>query len=410
MARITLIGPNQLASNPRLVRNADALVAAGHDVTVVYPDHLARFRAHDAALIASARWRVRPVDFCTTPRARLHARYARVRRRAAAARGAQALSNFRLERAYGYFGPELAAAATATRPELLLAQQQMTVIPAARSAAAVGARFAVDIEDLIADCADEPVDLVQQIERRFFSGAAFLATMSEAAADRIAEIHSPARRPIVLHNCMSLAERVGLSPPEVRSATDPIRLYWFGQTIGAHACAEAILQALPHLGRSARLTMRGANPLPHYVAKLYELAASLGLRDALHIEPGAPPADMVRLAGKHDICFGTQPGRQLFHQLAIGNKVFTGMMAGCATALTDTLAHRKLVAARGGWAFMIGDNDPVLLASELNRLILDPARLAAQRRCAWDLAAATFNWESESLGLISAVSSALNVT
>ena len=347
------------------------------------------------------------MDFCLTPLARLRARFARLRRRLAAGRAGAGASDFWLERAYGYFGPELATAAAATRPDFILAQQQVTVVPAARAAQAAGAAFGVDIEDLVADCDDEPVELVRQVERDFYPRAAFLATMSEAAADRIAELHRPVRAPVVLHNCMALAERGALPPPEARPPEGTLRLYWFGQTIGPHACAEAILQALPQLGRPARLTLRGANPLPDYVAQLQALAARLGLRDALRIEPGAPPADMVRLAGEHDICFGTQPGAQLFHQLAIGNKVFTGMMAGCAVALTDTQAHRQLLAGAGGWAFMFGRNDPALLAEELRRLLADPRLLAARRQRAWDLAGATFNWENESGRLLAAVSAAL---
>jgi glycosyltransferase involved in cell wall biosynthesis len=404
MARVTLIGPNQLASNPRLVRNADALARAGHEVSVVYPDHLTRFRAHDAALIAGARWRARPVDFCATPVARLRALYARVRRRLAASICSGTPSVFLLERAYGYFGPELAAAALATRPDFVLAQQQVSVAAAARAAAAIGARFAVDVEDMVADCIDEPGALVREVERRFFPQAAFLATMSEAAADRIVELHRPTIRPVVLHNCMSLAERATLPAPEARPFADVLRLYWFGQTIGPHACAEAILRAVPQLSGPARLTLRGANPLSGYVAKLQELAASLGLRDVLRIEPGAPPADMVRLAGEHHVCFGTQPGHQLFHQLAIGNKVFTGVMAGCVVALTDTIAHRKLRAQHEGWSFTFGENDPTLLAGELNRLLASPERLASERKRAWDLGTTTFNWERESGELVAAVS------
>lgn len=109
MARIVILGPNQLGSNPRLVRNADCLAAAGHDVTVIYPDHLARFRGNDDALIATARWKTVALDFCRTPRGRLHARFARLRRRLA--EKLPLSSDFARNRAYGYFGPELARAA-----------------------------------------------------------------------------------------------------------------------------------------------------------------------------------------------------------------------------------------------------------------------------------------------------------
>ncbi len=409
MARLCLLGPNQLGSNPRLLRNADCLAATGHDVTVVYPDHLPRFRGHDAAVIAAARWRAVPLDFCTTPLARLRWQFIRLRHRAWS-RSARAPSTARgLERAYGYFGPELAAAAIRTRPQLVLAQQQMTLPAAARAAAAVpGARYAVDIEDLVAESSSEPVALVRAIEERHVRSAAFVATMSEAAADRLRETYQLPHLPLVLHNCPSLGERAGLPPPSQRPAGGIASLYWFGQTVGPHACAEVMLEAMAQVRHPTRLVLRGNNPLPDYLARLRALAAQLGLRDAITIEPSAPPTAMVRLAGEHTFCFGTQPGTQLFHQLAIGNKVFTGLAAGCAVALTDTVAHRRLLAAYPDCAFTFGANSPAELAAHLNRLLDAPAELAALRQRAWDLAGSTLHWDHESRRLTAAVAASLS--
>lgn len=401
MARIVILGPNQLGSNPRLVRNADCLASAGHDVTVIYPDHLARFRGNDDAIIAAARWKAVALDLCRTPRGRLHARYARLRRRLAEKFSLS--SDFARNRAYGYFGPELARAARAIPADLYFAQQQMVVLPAVAAAQAHRARFAVDVEDLVSDCTDEPTALVRAIEDRHFPDAAFLATMSEAAADRLAELHRLQRAPVVLHNCMSRAERAALPPPSARPAHVPLALYWFGQTVGPHACAEVILRAIATLPFPARLTLRGANPRPEYLAQLHALAAELRIPDALALAPGAAPRDMVPLAGEHDLCFGTQPGTQLFHQLAVGNKVFTGMMAGCAVALTDTTAHRRLLAAHEGWAFRFSNDDPLSLADQLTQLAGTPTRLAAMRERAWSLASDTFNWETESARLVAVV-------
>lgn len=406
MARIVILGPNQLGSNPRLVRNADCLAAAGHDVTVIYPDHLARFRGNDDALIATARWKTVALDFCRTPRGRLHARFARLRRRLA--EKLPLSSDFARNRAYGYFGPELARAARAVPADLYLAQQQMVVLSAVAAAHAHRARFAVDVEDLVSDCTDEPTALVRAIEDRHFPHAAFLTTMSDAAADRLAELHRLPRPPVVLHNCMTRAERGSLPPPAARPAHAPLALYWFGQTVGPHACAEVILRAVATLPFPARLTLRGANPRPDYLAQLHALAAELRIPDALALAPGAPPHDMVPLAGEHDICFGTQPGTQLFHQLAVGNKVFTGMMAGCALALTDTAAHRRLLAAHDGWAFTFSNDDPLSLADQLTQLAGTPARLAALRDRAWSLATEVYNWETESSRLVAAVRATLS--
>ena len=408
MARICILGPNQLGSNPRLLRNADCLAAAGHDVVVIYPDHLARYRRHDAAVIAAARWRAIPLDFCTTPLARLRWQGVRFRHRLWSKPTHAAPSARRLERAYGYFGPELAAAARRTGATLFIAQQQMTAAAAAHAARANEARFAIDVEDLVAESSSEPVALIRAIEERYFPGASFLTTMSAAAAEKLREQFQLNRLPLVLHNCPALAERGPLAPPASRPTPPVTSLYWFGQTVGPHACAEAAIEALSLVRHPARLVLRGNNPLPDYVAHLHSLATRLGLRDAVVAEPSGAPTDMVRLAGEHVFCLGTQPSAQLFHQLAIGNKVFTGMMAGCAVGLTDTIAHRRLLAENPGWAFLFGANSPRELAANINSLLDAPARLAAMRQRAWDLAGSEFNWENESRRLVSAVSATLS--
>lgn len=407
MARICIIGPNQLGSSPRLVRNADCLAAAGHDVTVIYPDHLPRFRTHDASLIAAARWRAQPLDFHSTPLARLRWQFARLRHRLLAKATATPPTAARLLRSYGYFGPELLAAARRNRADLYLAQQQMVLTAAAEAARATGARYAVDVEDIVSENTEEPVAQVRAVEARYFPDAAFLCTMSEAAAGFLQRTATLVDSPLALHNAPSLAERAGLVPPDQRSPEPVTSIYWFGQTVGPHACAELVIQALPLLRHPARLVLRG-HAQPAYAQRLHHLAAAVGHPDALTIEPPAPPLEMVRLAAAHVFCLGTQPGTQLFHQLAVGNKVCTGMMAGCAVGLTDTIAHRTLLAAHPGWAFTFASDNPAALAAQLNHLLDEPARLAAMRRTAWELASTTFNWEAESQGLVQAVTTALN--
>jgi glycosyltransferase involved in cell wall biosynthesis len=408
MARICFLCPGQLGRNPRLIRNADCLAAAGHDVTVVYPDFQPDFRQYDADIVARARWQAVALDFCTKPAARLRWQCVRLRHRLAEGLVRRSDRLFWLERAYGYFGPELAAAATKTRASLFYAQQQATLAAAARAAQACGGAYAADIEDLLAEYAINPVASIRRVERQFFAPAAFLCTMSDAAADFLCDTHRLARRPLVLHNCPSLAERAALTPPELRPPGGTVSLYWFGQTVGPHSCAESIVRALPLLRRPCRLVLRGIAHRHAYLDRLREIAASLGLGQSLIVQGAAAPAEMVALAGQHSFCLGTQPSRQLFHQMAIGNKVFVGMMSGAVGALTDTIAHRRLLAEHSGWAFLFGENSPERLAAEINRLLDDSRLFAAMRRRAWDLAGTVFNWEHQSIALVEAVDRSLH--
>ncbi len=401
MARICLISPAQLATNPRLLRNADGLAAAGHAVTVIYAHHQPRFAPYDAAIRAHARWQARALDFCGTSRGRFRWQVARFRSHVFRRAFARRLDERSLLRNLGYFGPELYHAARSVPADLYIAQQQQTVVPAALAARRVGASYAVDVEDLLTENPSEQVTQIRAIETRYFAAAAFLSTMSDAAADYLLQQYPTISRPLVLHNCPSLAER-DLPPPSARPAAAIPTLYWFGQTVGPHSCAEMVLRALARLKQPAWLVLRG-RALPDYVARLHRMAGELGIPDALVIAPPAAPDAMVPLAGEHPVCLGTQPGAQLFHQLAIGNKVCTGILAGAALGLSDTIAHRRLVSNHPGFAFLFRDEDDSALASQLQRLFDDPNRLTQMRETSWRLGESDFNWEVQSRSLVDRV-------
>ncbi|MEY2881702.1 MAG: hypothetical protein RLZZ15_4082 [Verrucomicrobiota bacterium] len=403
MAHLCLISPGQISRNPRGVRNADSLAAAGHVVTVVYADYLPAYRAFDASILATARWRAVGLDFGLTAEGRRRWQFVRLRHYFARNLMTATAGRLALGPGYGYFGPELAAAARDTGADFFLAQEQKSSL-----AAASAGRFGIDVEDLHADCDDGPRHAIATLERRQFPRAQFLATMSAAAAARIAEVHPRARPPVVLHNCPSLAERGSLAPPAARGG--PLRLYWFGQTVGPHSCADTVLRAIALLPRgSVRLTLRGSDTA-RYNQVLLRLAADLGIADFLRIEPPAPPAQMVALAAEHDVLLGTQPSPQLFHQCAVGNKVFTGLMAGCASLLSDTIAHRQLAAAHPGDFLLYPTHDAPALARELAQLSAAPDRLLALRARSWALAAHPFNWETQSRALVEAVEESLHTT
>ena len=70
MARICLVTTSQPSANPRLVKEADALVAAGHDVHVVGAHWVDWATEADAALIAARGWSFSFVDWRKTGPAR----------------------------------------------------------------------------------------------------------------------------------------------------------------------------------------------------------------------------------------------------------------------------------------------------------------------------------------------------
>jgi glycosyltransferase involved in cell wall biosynthesis len=388
--------------NPRLVRSASCLAREGHVVFTVYPNIEPGCVEVDVELAAKGGWTLRPIDLMGDFRARLRWQKVRWRRRLARELTRVALAERFVARAINYITPEMVRAARATNADLFIAQQHATVPAAARAAEPLGKPFAIDVEDLLSDIDADLQRAMRYVEKRHFPQAAFFYSMSEAAIDRIRKLSGSSSPGFVLHNTPSLAERGDLVPPSGRAATEPPTIYWFGQTLGPHSCADTMLEAIAKLARPVHLALRG-NPIPTYVESLRFHAARLGISDRLHILPTAHPNDMVSLCAGHAFCLGSQPTSQLFHQLAIGNKVFTGMMAGSALILTNTIAHRRLVGDANGCAILYDEENPAGLSDALGALEERPDLLLSLRERSWDLAGNRYNWETESLKLIAAV-------
>src|SRR4051794_4184665 len=62
--RICIVTPAALGSNPRVIKEAEALQEYGNEVTVVSTRTLADVDQRDEAVLASASWRAHRLDFC----------------------------------------------------------------------------------------------------------------------------------------------------------------------------------------------------------------------------------------------------------------------------------------------------------------------------------------------------------
>lgn len=402
MKRICLISHGQPSADPRMVRSADALAAAGFQVSVMTPRFNAKWAPADRRLVERARWRYRFVDFLEGKGARLRWQWVRLRVHGARFLSQGILSEAILSRACNYANPELAALAAGERADLYIAHQHHALPAAACAARRTGARLAFDAEDLLADCSSEPRWIHRRLEELYLKRCAYVSTMSPSAARWLQDRHRLARPPIVLRNVPPLAERGGVLEPRRRSPTAMPSLYWMGQTIGPHSCAENVLLAMHRLSRPVRLVLQGF-PDPAYVEGIQRLAAELQLGDRLEIRAVVPPDQLVHEASRHDIGLGTQPAHEPFHELALGNKAFFGMMAGLALLLSDTTAYRELLSEAPGGGSTWPTDQMERMAERLDEMLREPDRLTAMKQRSWEWAESRYHWEKESEKLIAAV-------
>ena len=280
-------------------------------------------------------------------------------------------------------------------------------LPAAVAAARKhGAQAAFDAEDFHSEMdpilKTTPEDkLAATIEGRLLGSCAYVTAASPGIAKAYAQKYG-ITQPETILNVFPLCER----PREFRegSERDPLRLYWFSQTIGSDRGIEDTIQALGILQDQAiELHLRG-EWRPGYEAELFELAKSTRIApDRICHHPPDRPDRMVELAAQYDVGLALEQRGSFNRDVCITNKVFTHLLAGNAIAATKTRGQQTVIGRIGRAGFSYEPSDAHQLAEGLRHWSEDRQSLAAARREAWNWGGTDYNWDFEKQKFIAIV-------
>jgi glycosyltransferase involved in cell wall biosynthesis len=399
MARICIVTPSALGSNPRVVKEAEALAAAGHTVHVIAVRVLDLVDARDADILAGVTWSCERLDL----RSRLRWRLLRLRQMAAGKLGGKT-------DAYSPLTAPLARRAAAWPADLYIGHYVAGLPAVAKAAAKSGALYAFDAEDF--HPGDPPPGpehdaeraTITAIERRDLPGCAYVTAASPGIAQAYVDTYGMAPPTLIL-NVFPKSQAPAARQPRA-SATPGPSIYWFSQTLGPDRGLESAVEALSRSAARPHLYLRG-DPSPGYADALKAHAAAHGVGDQLHLlEPG-PPSQMAELAAGYDLGLVAENGRTRNHQIALSNKQFTYLLAGVPVLMSDTPGHTAFAALAPGAAFLFNTEDAADLARALDELLLDPSGLSAAREQAFALGQERFNWDLESQAFVACVEAAL---
>ncbi len=405
--RVCIVSPGNLASNPRVLKEAQALHGAGYDVTAVVCDYNVALRQSDDDIEARAPWKVIRV-----PRARDEGVVARL-----AAVLARGLTAVRLAVPVGVAARSSrtpVAALIRRAPEVpadLYIAHYVAALPAAAAAARRhGALLAFDAEDFHSgEGAGGPDDefrmtMIDIVERAILPSCSYMTAAAPLIAKAYAARYGLAEPATVL-NVFPLSMAPSHPRPVRRQETTPtVRAYWFSQTIGPDRGLQAFIHAMAHTSTRVTLDIRGSNRWGHGDA-LLALAASLGLADRVKLLPMAPPGEMARLAADYDVGLSLETDVSENRRICLTNKIFTYLLAGVPVIMSATPAQQLLAADLGRAARLCSLADPAGLAATLDALAL-PAVLAEASATAWHLGRERYNWEREQDVLLQSVSAA----
>lgn len=403
---ICLVTPGHLSTNPRLVKEADALAAAGYEVSIVAARFIHWADAADTEF-ANRPWRVHKVAFGPLAGRASQIMQSLLRRVCLLAWKGLGLWP---ERAFHPVIAGLTRAACGIQADLYIAHN-LAALPAAYHAAKKhGAKFGFDAEDFHSgELSMTPENalrsrLTREIERRYLPLCDHLTAASPGIAKAYAEAYGVAVPSVILNVFPKAA--APSAPTRCGAARPSPSLYWFSQTIGPDRGLETVVTAIASSQSRPNLFLRG-NLSPGYEKVLTALAEQLGIGDRLRFLVPAPPGDMVSLAAEYDIGLATEVSTTANRDICLTNKIFTYLLAGLPVLATDTAAQSEIASGMSGAVFVYPQQGAQNLALRMDELLLSPHQLAHARQAAWQIGQVRFNWDVEQAILLRLVESAL---
>ena len=394
---ICLITPGHVASTPRLVKEAEALVGAGYRVHVVFARTFPASDPLDADILRAARWRHSRIDASRGPgsvarkilrrlsrRLILHPRFATLGV-AARASGAEAL--------------HLGSVAARVGAALYIGHCLPALPAAALAARRGGAAYGVDAEDFHDTESDavmnDPPERLSAglLQRRLLSGCAHLTAASPLISRQYGEAYGVHPRTVLNVFPLAQAPAAPVDPGTV-CAERPARIYWFSQTVGPGRGLESAVAVLSRMRTPVELNLRGF-PVAGYPEHLQAIASRAGLVRPIRFLPPGLPAEMARLAATADLGLSTEGRLPPNRNLCLTNKIFIYLLAGIPQLLSDTAAQSALAPELGEAALLADLGQPEAVAGRLDAFLGNPARVAAARRAAREVAVRRFCWDVE---------------
>lgn len=409
MAKICLLSSIHPWVNPRIVKEADALHAVGHEVIVGHRANANWALERDRRVLAGKPWKVHVLDYVRENRPRAWFAAA-LRQRIASELVRRGVKHPRADaEAYCRAYKPMREWAVAQDADLYIAHTQQMLPVAAHAASVRGVPYAFDCEDLLAEevsdglLAPEKREMILRLERRYLPGAAYVSATSVPMRDYLIKEYALHRVP-VWHNCFPLREVASLAPPDRRPRGDRVRLVWMSATIGPNRGLEDVFAALPQLGGRFELHLYG-NLLPAHEAWFEALARGLQDRSQLSVHPIPTGSKVMGEIARHEIGLTLDLNDCLNRSLTICNKLFLYLQAGLPTVATDT-PGQAFVLADGELGRIYPPGDAAALVKVL-RWMEEPGRLRNMQRAAWEAGQHTYNWDREQLLFLDEVNAAL---
>jgi len=393
--RVCLVTPGHLSTNPRLVKEADAMFEAGYQVHVIASRFIPWADQADREF-ADRAWQVSKIPF--GPAANFFTRSIQwLSKRVGLL--IYKYTGFCAERAFHPAYPALQRAACKVPAEMYVAHN-LAALPAAwRAAQKHGALLGFDAEDFhsgeLLECPENSalIQLTRSLEQKYLPLCDYVSAASEGIAAAYSQAYS-IKMPLVINNVFP---KVDAPSGRVKYPTSlSPSLYWFSQTIGPGRGLELVVSSIALSASRPVLYLRG-NSSSRYRSELDQLAASMGVGANVEFLAPESPGAMLKLAASYDIGLATEVSLVHNRDICITNKIFTYLQSGIPVIATNTTGQLEIALQAPGAIFVFSRDNPQELANIIDDLLLSPGKLEDARQAAWEVGDTRFNWDQEKL-------------
>jgi glycosyltransferase involved in cell wall biosynthesis len=412
--RVCIVTPGYISATPRVVREADALAAAGFDVRVVCTQgQLSDVREFDRSVITGRPWQVSMFRWSkSVPDERwafyrTGLRHRAVQAVARAAGGVEGVAELSEGRGY----PVVARLSAQQPADIFIGHYPTGLAAASWAASRYDAAIGYDVEDLYPETFPDSEHwadarrLILTIERRYVRRCRHISAVSGPVADAFAE-RFQVPRPTVVHNAHPWTERSSLDGLVKDRRGPDLSLFWYSQTVGLDRGIQDAIRAMGLAKVPVQLHLRGFTDSGTR-SELERIAAEAGVRDRLHFHPACAPAELLSRAVEHDVGLALEVGDALSRSLAVSNKLLFYLVAGLAVVASDLPGQRSVIDTCPGAAALYQSGDIETMARQLRGWAIDRPALDAAKAASLRAGQQRWNWEHEAAHLVSAVSAAL---
>ena len=408
--RIAILTAASLSRNPRALKEAGTVAAAGFEV-VVYGacfDEAQRQVDEDLAdHYGFAFQSVLPVGESWI-RSQLLSNWRRIRTRA----GVDLSRHLHFENAW-QLGPatlELREQAHRAHADYYIAHLE----PGAWVGACLnrtGSRVGIDMEDWYSEDLplearrSRPVRLLRNLERELLTTGGHSTCPSRAMSEALArEFGCPP--PTVIYNAFPWSDRKSMDGllKDRRDRRLP-SIHWFSQTLGPDRGLEDLIAALPLLKHEAEIHLRGkpASGFESWLARRTPDA----WRGRIKVHGLVSNAELLSRIAEHDIGFAGETPVIRSRDLTVTNKILYYMVAGLAVVASETAGQKEVEEQAPGGVSLYPSGNSAKLAARLDVLLGSSDALRQAKMAVLAAAERTFCWERQEQELLRSVHRAL---